>query len=72
MNDDPLDWDDFMEVQLSNRYGSHFLAMMFRRDLIANKIPRRPDFSNREDRMFVLEVALSEPNIAYLPVNAGF
>ncbi|MFD2161030.1 glycosyltransferase family 2 protein [Paradesertivirga mongoliensis] len=64
-------WDDFLEVQLSNRYGSHFLGMLFHRDLVT-KVPRRPDFAYREDRMFLLEVGLLEPKTAYVEGCAGY
>ena len=66
-----LFWDDFMEQQLSPNYGSHFLGMLFHRRLV-ELVPRRPDFALREDRMFLLEVALLNPKVDYLQVNAGF
>src|SRR6202012_3221739 len=56
-------WTDFMEVQLGSGYGSHFLGMLFARDLV-KQVPRRPDFAFREDRMFLLEVALLNPKMA--------
>ncbi|MDQ7947322.1 MAG: glycosyltransferase family 2 protein [Pedobacter sp.] len=62
---------DFMELQLSKRYGSHFLGMLFRTDWVA-KVPRRPDYAMREDRMFLLEYLLLEPRIAYVPGCAGY
>jgi len=64
------DWDDFLEVQLSNRYGSHFLGMLFSRRLV-EKAPRRPDFAFREDRMFLLEVGLLNPQMAIVEGCAG-
>lgn len=67
---DPPLWDDFTAVQLGEGYGSHFLGMLFKRELI-ERIPRRPDFASREDRMFLLEVALSNPRIALVPGCAG-
>ena len=70
-NNDHLFWDDFLERQLSNQYGSHFLGMLFHRRLV-EAVPRRPDFAFREDRMFLLEVACLNPKVEYLPVNAGF
>lgn len=66
-----LFWDDFMEIQLSNKYGSHFLGMLFIKDLV-QKIPRRPDFAYREDRMFLLEIALLKPKVVYLAITAGY
>ncbi len=59
--DVPL-WDDFIAVMLGEGYGSHFLGMLFRTSFVAD-IPRRPDFALREDRMFLLEVALRCPKI---------
>lgn len=64
-------WEDFMEVQLSNRYGSHFLGMLFKTEFV-NKIPRRPDYSFREDRMFLLEYGLLEPKIEFVNDCAGY
>lgn len=64
-------WEDFLEVQLSNRYGSHFLGMLFHRDLV-EKTPRRPDFALREDRMFLLEVALLNPVFTISTGCAGY
>lgn len=63
--------DDFMELQLSKRYGSHFLGMLFKTDWVA-KVPRRPDYALREDRMFLLEYLLLEPPTAYVAGCAGY
>jgi glycosyltransferase involved in cell wall biosynthesis len=68
--DVPL-WEDFLEVQLSNKYGSHFLGMLFHKDLV-KQVPRRPDFALREDRMFLLEVGLLEPKLAVVEGCAGY
>ncbi|QHS56334.1 glycosyltransferase family 2 protein [Mucilaginibacter sp. 14171R-50] len=65
------DWEDFLEIQLGNGYGSHFLGMLFHRSLV-EKVPRRPDFAYREDRMFLLEVALLKPEMAVLEGCAGY
>ena len=64
-------WEDFLEIQLSNRYGSHFSGMLFARGLI-EKVPRRPEFAFREDRMFLLEVGLLNPKLAITPGCAGY
>ena len=64
-------WDDFLELQLSNRYGSHFLGMLFKTEIVKN-IPRRPDFAFREDRMFLLEYGLLEPKTAFVKGCAGY
>jgi len=68
---DLLNWNDFLEIQLGNGYGSHFLGMLFHRDLVA-QVPRRPDFAFREDRMFLLEVGLLNPKMAITDGCAGY
>jgi len=64
-------WDDFLVVQLSEGYSSHFLGMLFHCHLI-KKVPRRPDFAYREDRMFLLEVGLLNPKLAHVTGCAGY
>jgi len=64
-------WDDFLEIQLSNKYGSHFLGMLFHHSLV-EQTPRRPDFAFREDRMFLLEVALLNPKMTIVDGCAGY
>jgi glycosyltransferase involved in cell wall biosynthesis len=64
-------WEDFMEVQLGNGYGSHFLGMLFKTEWV-KKVPRRPDFAFREDRMFLLEYVLLEPKIVFVEGCAGY
>jgi len=64
-------WDDFLEVQLGAGYGSHFLAMLFKTEWV-KKVPRRPDFAFREDRMFLLEYGLLEPKIAMIEGCGGY
>lgn len=64
-------WNDFLEVQLGNGYGSHFLGMLFKTEW-AKKVPRRPDFAFREDRMFLLEYGLLEPKISLVKGCAGY
>src|SRR5262249_21171634 len=59
-------WDDFLAVQLGEGYGSHFLGMLFGRELVG-QVPRRPEFAYREDRMFLLEVGLLHPKLACVP-----
>jgi len=68
---DLINWNDFLEIQLGNNYGSHFLGMLFHRNLI-EQVPRRPDFAFREDRMFLLEVALLNPKMAIVEGCAGY
>lgn len=64
-------WDDFLIAQLSEGYSSHFLGMLFHHNLI-EKVPRRPDFAYREDRMFLLEVGLLKPALTRVPGCAGY
>jgi glycosyltransferase involved in cell wall biosynthesis len=64
-------WVDFLTIQLGNQYGSHFLGMLFKSDLV-KKVPRRPDFAYREDRMFLLEYGLLEPKIVFSDGIAGY
>jgi glycosyltransferase involved in cell wall biosynthesis len=71
INTDIIPWDDFTEVQLSNRFGSHFLGMLFRTEWV-KKVPRRPDFALREDRMFLLEYGLLNPKIEFVSGCAGY
>lgn len=58
-------WNDFIAVQLGRSYGSHIIAMMFRRDLLI-QVPHRPDYSLRDDRLVMLELGLLKPKISYL------
>ncbi len=64
-------WQDFLETQLSNRYGSHFLGMLFKNEWV-KKVPRRPEFALREDRMFLLEYGLLNPKIEFVSGCAGY
>ena len=68
---DTPQWDDFIAVMLGEGYGSHFLGMQFDRELLP-LAPRRPEFALREDRMFLLEVALQHPTVAATPGCAGY
>jgi len=71
INPDIIYWQDFLEVQLGNGYGSHFLGMQFDRSLV-EKTPRRPEFAFREDRMFLLEIALLSPKMEIVDGCAGY
>lgn len=64
VNPDAGPWEDFMAVQLGRSYGSHIIAMMFKTELL-RKVPHRPDYSLRDDRLVMLELALHYPKIAY-------
>ncbi|OLP17818.1 hypothetical protein BST81_12180 [Leptolyngbya sp. 'hensonii'] len=68
---EPGVWDDFLAVQLGEGYSSHFLGMLFRRELI-EQVPHRPDFAYRDDRLFLLEIGLLHPKLAYVPGCAGY
>jgi glycosyltransferase involved in cell wall biosynthesis len=62
------DTDDFIAQQLGESFGSHYSAFLFRRNFIED-IPHRTlfpssDFASRDDRCFMLEVALRHPRIA--------
>jgi len=58
-----IETDDFVAQQLGECDSSHYSAYLFRKDFIA-EIPHRPDFALRDDRLFVLEVALNNPKVA--------
>jgi glycosyltransferase involved in cell wall biosynthesis len=64
--------DDFVAQQLGETFGSHYSAFLFRRAFVAD-IPHRTmfpasDFASRDDRCFILEVALQHPRIAVCDV----
>jgi hypothetical protein len=58
-----VDCDDFMAQQLGECDSSHYSAYLFRRSFIES-IPHRQEFCFRDDRMFVLEVAMAKPRVA--------
>lgn len=57
------DCDDFIAQQLGEGWASHYSAFLFRRALVAD-IPHRQDFALRDDRLFILEVAIRKPRLA--------
>ncbi|MDB4919641.1 glycosyltransferase family 2 protein [Mucilaginibacter sp.] len=57
-----VETDDFIAQQLGEGFGSHYSAFLFRKKFI-EEIPHRPDFAFRDDRIFILEVALKNPKI---------
>ncbi len=57
------DCDDFIAQQLGEGWSSHYSAFLFRRDLIRG-IPHRQDFALRDDRLFILEVAMRRPKLS--------
>ncbi len=59
--------DDFISQQLGECEASHYSAFTFRRSFVCD-IPHRsnfpaPQFATRDDRCFMLEVAMREPRI---------
>jgi glycosyltransferase involved in cell wall biosynthesis len=58
-----VDCDDFIAQQLGEVAFSHYSAFLFRRSFVAD-IPHRQEFALRDDRMFMLEVAIAKPRIA--------
>lgn len=58
-----VDCDDFVAQQFGEVPFSHYSAFLFRRAFVAD-IPHRPEFALRDDRMFMLEVALRDPKLA--------
>ncbi len=58
-----VDCDDFIAQQLGEVWPSHYSAFLFRLDLIRD-IPHRQDFALRDDRLFILEVAMRNPRPA--------
>lgn len=58
-------WEDFIAIQLGHSYGSHIIAMMFKKELLI-QVPHRPDYSLRDDRLVMLELGLLNPRISYL------
>jgi glycosyltransferase involved in cell wall biosynthesis len=60
-------WEDFLEIQLGIEYGSHINAMLFKKEIF-QIIPHRPDYSYRDDRLVLLEMALLQPKISYLNI----
>lgn len=55
--------DDFIAQQLGESDSSHYSAYLFDRNFIVD-IRHRPDFAFRDDRLFVLEVALKTPKVS--------
>ena len=58
-----VDCDDFVAQQFGEVPFSHYSAFLFRRSFIAD-IPHRQEFALRDDRMFMLEVAIRGPKLA--------
>jgi len=56
--------DDFIAQQLGECDSSHYSSYLFRKTFI-DEIPHRADYAFRDDRLFVLEVALKNPKISF-------
>ncbi|NJN24196.1 MAG: hypothetical protein HC810_07115 [Acaryochloridaceae cyanobacterium RL_2_7] len=56
------DCEDFVAQQLGECFSSHYSAYLFKKNFIAS-IPHRPDFEFRDDRLFILEVAMAKPRV---------
>ena len=52
--------DDFIAQQLGECDSSHYSAYLFRREFIL-PIPHRQEYGARDDRQFIIEVALANP-----------
>ena len=53
---------DFIAQQLGECDSSHYSAYLFRREFIRN-VPHREEVALRDDRMFVIEVAIRQPKV---------
>ena len=63
-----IDWsicDDFLAQQLGECDSSHYSAYLFKKDFI-DDIPHRQEYRSRDDRGFILEVALKKPVTGYI------
>ena len=60
---DCIESDDFLAQQLGESETSHYSAFLFRRDFIKD-IPHRTEFGARDDRQFMIEVAMANPKVA--------
>lgn len=58
-----IDCDDFIAQQLGEVSSSHYSAYLFRKAFVAD-IPHRQEFGAKDDRMYVIEVALKRPSVA--------
>ncbi|WP_207422787.1 glycosyltransferase family 2 protein [Desertivirga brevis] len=63
-----IECDDFIAQQLGESDSSHYSAYLFKKTFIED-IPHRPDFAFRDDRLFVLEVALKKPKVSVAKIN---
>ncbi len=57
--------DDFIAQQLGECDSSHYSAYLFKKSFI-EEIPHRQEYGSRDDRKFILEVALKNPSCSYI------
>lgn len=57
--------DDFLAQQLGECDSSHYSAYLFKKQFIKN-IPHRQEFGARDDRQFIIEVALKNPKTGFI------
>lgn len=57
--------DDFLAQQLGECDSSHYSAYLFKKEFIAD-VPHRQEFLARDDRQFIIEVALKRPKTGYV------
>jgi glycosyltransferase involved in cell wall biosynthesis len=57
--------DDFIAQQIGECNSSHYSAYLFRRSFLAD-IRHRQEYAFRDDRMFMIEVAMKEPVVSFL------
>lgn len=65
-----IDWsicDDFLAQQLGECDSSHYSAYLFKRDFIKD-VPHRQEYGSRDDRKFIVEVALKNPVTGYISI----
>jgi glycosyltransferase involved in cell wall biosynthesis len=62
-----VDSDDFIAQQLGECDSSHYSAYLFRRDFVKD-IPHRQEVGFRDDRMFMIEVAIKAPRVVSVSV----
>ena len=55
--------DDFLAQQLGECDSSHYSAYLFRKQLLEG-VRHKPEYAFRDDRMFVIEMALRHPRLA--------
>jgi glycosyltransferase involved in cell wall biosynthesis len=66
--DSPKPWticDDFIAQQIGECDSSHYSAYIFRKSFLEG-LYHRQEFAFRDDRMFMIEVAIKEPAVAHV------